>query len=312
MSEIEERLAVFGGAFDPFHNGHVAAIRLLLDVPGISKVIVVPSGQRPDKQEGSHAAQRLEMTRLGIQAVFGNNPRVVVSDVQSTGAVGFATIDLLTYLQSTCSAQIEIVIGHELLKGLEGWHRAEDLKRMAYFLIITRPGEAVSSTPPGWQVTFLPPFGAQGVDISSTELRARLALGDPCQGLLPDVVSVYCRNRELYRKAQTNMTTVAQITPIELKARLDRGDTIFLLDVREPSERDICNIGGELIPKGTVSQNLDRLPRDTEIVVYCRSGGRSQAVAQELKMQHGFQNVSNLSGGMLRWSDDVDPKMSKY
>jgi rhodanese-related sulfurtransferase len=108
------------------------------------------------------------------------------------------------------------------------------------------------------------------------------------------------------------MTTVTQITPVELKSRLDRGDKLFLLDVREPSERTICSIGGELIPKDTVSQNLDRLPRDTEIVVYCRSGARSQAVAHELKTQHGFQNVSNLSGGMLRWSDDVDPTMRTY
>lgn len=108
------------------------------------------------------------------------------------------------------------------------------------------------------------------------------------------------------------MTTVPQITPVELKTRLERGDNVFLLDVREPSERNICNIGGELIPKDTVSQNLDRLPRDTDIIVYCRSGGRSQAVAQELKAKHGFLNVSNLSGGMLRWSDDVDPTMSKY
>jgi len=105
---------------------------------------------------------------------------------------------------------------------------------------------------------------------------------------------------------------ILQITPTELKQRLDRGDDLFLLDVREYVEREICNIGGELIPKDTVSQHIDRLPRDREIVVYCRSGGRSQAVAQELKTKHGFQNVSNLAGGMLRWSDDVDPSMRKY
>jgi adenylyltransferase/sulfurtransferase len=105
---------------------------------------------------------------------------------------------------------------------------------------------------------------------------------------------------------------IPQITPTELKQRLDRGDDLFLLDVREQVEREICNIGGELIPKDTVSQHIDRLPRDKEIVVYCRSGGRSQAVAQELKAKHGFQNVSNLAGGMLRWSDDVDPSMRKY
>ncbi len=109
-----------------------------------------------------------------------------------------------------------------------------------------------------------------------------------------------------------NLSAIPQLTPQELKARLDRGEDLFLLDVREPYEREICNIGGELIPKDTVADNLDRLPKDKEIVVYCRSGGRSQRIAEELKVRHGFQNVSNLSGGMLRWSDDVDPTVQKY
>ena len=105
---------------------------------------------------------------------------------------------------------------------------------------------------------------------------------------------------------------VPQITPQQLKARLDAGDDLFLLDVREVHERDICNIGGELIPKDTVENNLDRIPRDTEIIVYCRSGGRSDWVARELVGRHGFSKVSNLAGGMLRWSDDVDPTVKKY
>jgi rhodanese-related sulfurtransferase len=105
---------------------------------------------------------------------------------------------------------------------------------------------------------------------------------------------------------------IRQITPQDLKARLDAGEDLFLLDVREPHEREICNIGGELIPKDTVSAHLDLLPRDKEIVVYCRSGGRSQRVAEELASQHGFTNLTNLSGGMLRWSDDVDPSVRKY
>jgi nicotinate-nucleotide adenylyltransferase len=201
MSAVRKRVAVFGGAFDPFHNGHVAAVRLLLSDLSISRVLIVPSGERPDKQGGSKATERLEMTKLGVQAAFGGDPRVLVSDVQSTGAVGFATIDLITYLQGTCSEQIEVVIGHELLKDLGVWHRAEELKFMAHFLVLTRPGEVTRVPPPGWHVTFLPPFGQQGVDISSTVLRARLASGDPCKGLLPDVVRDYCTSRQLYQKA---------------------------------------------------------------------------------------------------------------
>lgn len=110
----------------------------------------------------------------------------------------------------------------------------------------------------------------------------------------------------------TTPLSIPQISPKELKARLDRGDDLFLLDVREPHERDICHIGGELIPKGTIGEQIQRIPQDKEIVVYCRSGGRSHAVAEQLKGVFGFQNVANLAGGVLRWSDDVDPSVKKY
>ena len=110
------------------------------------------------------------------------------------------------------------------------------------------------------------------------------------------------------------MTTpiIPQITPKELKARMDAGEDLFLLDVREAHERDICNIGGELIPKDTVTQHLEKIPKDKEVVVYCRSGGRSDWIARELVGRHGYTKVSNLAGGMLRWSDDVDPSVTKY
>jgi adenylyltransferase/sulfurtransferase len=105
---------------------------------------------------------------------------------------------------------------------------------------------------------------------------------------------------------------VKQITPKELKARLDAGESIPMIDVREPHEREICHIGGDLIPKGTVTQHLDSIPKEGDVVIYCRSGGRSQMVAQELEAQHGYKNLINLVGGVLRWSDEVDPSVQKY
>lgn len=105
---------------------------------------------------------------------------------------------------------------------------------------------------------------------------------------------------------------IPQITPKELQQRLQAGEDLFLLDVRELDERDICNIGGELIPKDTVADNLARIPQDKEVVVYCRSGGRSNWVAQLLTQRFGYTKVSNLAGGMLRWSYDVDPTVRKY
>jgi rhodanese-related sulfurtransferase len=105
---------------------------------------------------------------------------------------------------------------------------------------------------------------------------------------------------------------VKQISPKELKALLDQGKEITLIDVREPMERDICNIGGTLIPKDTITEHLDRIPKTGDVVIYCRSGGRSQFVIQELQSKFGYTNLTNLAGGVLRWSDEVDSSVTKY
>jgi sulfur-carrier protein adenylyltransferase/sulfurtransferase len=104
---------------------------------------------------------------------------------------------------------------------------------------------------------------------------------------------------------------IPQLTVKELKARRDAGEDIFLLDVREPYEVQIAQIGGKVIPQNDVPQRLAEIPRDREIVVHCRSGARSQRIAEFLK-QSGYQNVVNLAGGILAWSDEIDPKVQKY
>jgi len=106
-------------------------------------------------------------------------------------------------------------------------------------------------------------------------------------------------------------STVPEITPRELKARLDRGDNLFILDVREPHEYQICNIGGYLIPLGDLSKRVSELDSSREIVAHCRSGKRS-AEASEFLRQAGFRKVLNLKGGILAWSDEVDPSVPKY
>ena len=103
-----------------------------------------------------------------------------------------------------------------------------------------------------------------------------------------------------------------EITPVELKAKMDRGDDFVLIDVREPEEYAIARIpGSRLIPKATVPERLHELSSADEIVVHCRSGVRSGAVVDLMK-QAGYRKVKNLVGGILRWSDDVDPSVPKY
>ncbi|WP_447974508.1 rhodanese-like domain-containing protein [Nitrospira sp. Kam-Ns4a] len=102
------------------------------------------------------------------------------------------------------------------------------------------------------------------------------------------------------------------ITPRELKERLDKGDKIFLLDVREPWEYSLAKIEGSvLIPLGTLPQSLDKLNKDDEIVVTCHRGMRS-ADATSFLLQQGFKSVKNLIGGIDAWSVQVDPSVPRY
>ena len=114
--------------------------------------------------------------------------------------------------------------------------------------------------------------------------------------------------------AQVQETTVneGEIEVTEVKAMLDRGDPFLLIDVREPHEHRICNIpAAKLIPLGEVPQRLDELDKSADIVVHCKSGMRSAKACGILK-QAGFRRVRNMKGGILAWSDRVDPSVPKY
>ncbi len=104
---------------------------------------------------------------------------------------------------------------------------------------------------------------------------------------------------------------IPQITVKELKRRIDAGEDVQLIDVREPYEYQIAQIGGKLIPQNDVPNRIAEIDRNREVVVHCRSGARSQRIAEYLK-QAGFPNVTNLAGGILAWSEEIDPKVPKY
>ena len=104
---------------------------------------------------------------------------------------------------------------------------------------------------------------------------------------------------------------IQEITATELKARQDRGDKPFILDVREPHEYQICNLNGKLIPLGELPRRVNELDSSVEMVVHCRSGKRS-ADAIHFLQTAGFKKLLNLKGGVLAWADEVDPRMPKY
>ena len=111
--------------------------------------------------------------------------------------------------------------------------------------------------------------------------------------------------------AQATADEVPEITVQELKKRLDNGENLSVLDVREPHEYEVANIGARLIPLNELPERLAELDRDVPLAVHCKTGGRS-ARAVKLLQETGFQNAFNVEGGITAWSEEIDPSVPKY
>jgi len=200
------------------------------------------------------------------------------------------------------------------------------------------PPGLVPSCAEGGVLGILP--GLVGVIQASEVIKLILAAGDPLIGrlLLIDALGMKFRELKLRKNPDcpacgTHRTItklidynefcgirgeekpveagVSEIQVEELKRRLDAGDDLFVLDVREPHEFQICNINGYLIPLGDLPKRVHELDSSREIVAHCRSGVRSGKAVAFLQ-QAGFKKVHNLAGGILAWADRVDPRMPKY
>ena len=155
------------------------------------------------------------------------------------------------------------------------------------------------------------------LDMSFREMKVRKNPKCPICGPNPTIRELidyqeFCGLRGAEPEAPAAASADGEITPIELKARIDRGDRPFILDVRNPEEIAICRIAGTtVIPLPELPNRLDELDRSKPMVVHCRSGVRS-AKAIELLRSAGFTHLTNLKGGILAWIKDVDPSMPAY
>jgi adenylyltransferase/sulfurtransferase len=118
----------------------------------------------------------------------------------------------------------------------------------------------------------------------------------------------FCGIRGEEKAVESNLP---EITVEELKQRRDAGEDVFILDVREPHEYQICNLGGHLIPLNDLPKRVHELDSSREIVAHCKMGGRS-AKAVDFLHKAGFHKVKNLKGGILAWADRIDPSVPKY
>ncbi len=145
--------------------------------------------------------------------------------------------------------------------------------------------------------------------ITYRDLNAR----DQIKALIDyDEFCISAGKKESLGHSTNNNTTMKEVTVQELKQMMDEGKSFQLIDVREPHEYDICNLGGELIPQGDIPSNVERVSKDRQVVIHCRSGARSGNMVQWLEANHGFTNLYNLKGGILEWAREIDPEMPTY
>ena len=149
-------------------------------------------------------------------------------------------------------------------------------------------------------------------DAFSFETRTVKVAKDPDTKEITKLIDYieFCGLNNSSQKTEENM--VKEITVQELASLKENGSDYQLIDVREPYERQIASIEGELVPLAQIMSFVDNIARDKKVIIYCRSGSRSAQAVLQLEKQNGFDNLYNLKGGILAWANEIDPTVAKY
>ncbi len=161
-------------------------------------------------------------------------------------------------------------------------------------------------------------FLFDALNFSTRTVRVKKDPDNPLTGENPEITELidyeaFCgisSNGEA--ESSSGEQEVPEVSVTEYKQWVERGEPVQLIDVREPYEYEIAQIGGELIPLKSIADNADKISRDKKVVVHCRSGKRSADAIKELKEKYGFDNLYNLKGGILAWSEEIDESVPQY
>lgn len=198
------RIGVYGGTFDPVHNAHLMVARLACEAAGLGRIVFMPSGSPPHKEDRALTAarHRLEMVRLAVQGIDGFE----VSDLEITTPGVDYTVDTLRYLQrANPQARLHFIIGGDSLMYLDQWRDPAGLMELAAFVAVYRPDCNMEELEQkrceilaryGGEILLV---GCLGMDISSTMIRQMAAAGEDFSALVPDAVAKYIIQNNLYR-----------------------------------------------------------------------------------------------------------------
>jgi nicotinate-nucleotide adenylyltransferase len=187
------RIGVLGGSFNPPHNGHLIIASDAFESLGLHKLYVIPAAANPLKEKLANAPtpeQRLEMVRM----TFGGDPRFEVSAIEiERGGLSYTVDTLETLSGQHPSAELVLLLGIDSLKTFDEWRSPERIRELATLAALAR-GEDETEAPRGVNVVT-----TRRIDVSSTEIRSRLAEGRPIRGFVAESVERYISSAELYK-----------------------------------------------------------------------------------------------------------------
>lgn len=193
------RLGLLGGTFDPFHHGHLAAATASIEALSLDRVVLVPTGQPWQKDSYSPSEDRVMMATLGASA----HPQLSVSRIEVDRRGPTYTIDTLESFKGFFPrTDLYFIMGTDAARALGTWHRGGDLHALAQMVVVHRPPvrkEEVEAEP-GWPR--LHHVEIPGVDISSTDIRARVARDESIDELVPPGVARFIHDRGLFAPAR--------------------------------------------------------------------------------------------------------------
>ncbi len=189
-----ERIGLFGGSFDPVHVGHLLVAQAAYEELQLSRLFFIPASRSPFKPESipAPAAARLRLLRL---ALAGQNHFGIDDQEVQRGGTSFTIDTVRDYMTRHSEAQIFYLIGADHVPQLPKWRAADELARLAEFVVIPRPGAIPVKSQPPFRLRGLQGFP---VGVSSSQIRARVRAGLPIEGLVPPAVAEAIRNSRLY------------------------------------------------------------------------------------------------------------------
>ena len=194
-------IALFGGSFDPIHNGHLFVIEELLSSARFEKFIVIPAGNPWQKSVAASAAHRLAMVEIALKECMSKYRELEISRFEIDDprpSYAFQSIDYFT--MQNPGANLVWIIGSDAFAKIDEWKEIEQVAKSVKFLVITRPGEKLESAKAAKSITFSQ-IEINALDISSTKVRNLIKASEPFDSLVPAGVAAYIKSQGIYAAA---------------------------------------------------------------------------------------------------------------